>query len=44
MQRGTIYQRHGAWHLRYRVYEIGPGGKPRRREITKRLDAELLGV
>src|SRR5438445_10320576 len=37
MQRGTLYERHGAWHLRYRVNEIGPDGKPRRREITKKL-------
>ncbi len=39
MQRGHIYKRHGAWHLRYRVDEIGPDGQPRRREITKRLAA-----
>jgi integrase len=39
MQRGHIYKRHGAWHLRYRVDEIGPEGIPRRREITKRLAA-----
>ena len=37
MQKGTLYERHGAWHLRYRVNEIGPDGKPRRREITKKL-------
>ncbi len=39
MQSGHIYKRHGAWHLRYRVDEIGPDGQPRRREITKRLAA-----
>jgi integrase len=38
-QRGHIYKRHGSWHLRYRVDEIGPDGQPRRREITKRLAA-----
>lgn len=39
MQTGTIYKRHGGWHLRYRIDEIGPDGLPRRREITKRLAA-----
>jgi len=39
MQSGHIYKRHGSWHLRYRVDEIGPDGQPRRREITKRLAA-----
>lgn len=39
MQTGTIYKRHGGWHLRYRVDEIGPDGLPRRREITKKLAA-----
>lgn len=37
MQRGSIYKKNGAWHLRYRVNEIGPDGLPRRREITKRI-------
>lgn len=37
MQRGSIYKKNGAWHLRYRVNEIGPDGQPQRREITKRL-------
>ena len=39
MQRGTVFKRHGAWHLRYRVDEVGPDGLPRRREITRRLAA-----
>ena len=39
MQRGSIFKRHGSWHLRYRIDEIGPDGLPRRREITKRLAA-----
>lgn len=37
MQRGTIFKKHGSWHLRYRVNEIGPNGQPRRREITRQL-------
>jgi integrase len=39
MQHGHVYKRHGSWHLRYRLDEIGPDGQPRRREVTKRLAA-----
>ncbi|HLX83822.1 MAG TPA: tyrosine-type recombinase/integrase [Terriglobales bacterium] len=37
MQRGSIRQKSGAWHVRYRVTEVGPDGKPQRRMVTKRL-------
>jgi integrase len=37
MQTGSIRKRHGAWHLRFYVEEIGTDGHPRRRQITKRL-------
>jgi integrase len=37
MQTGSIRKRHGAWHLRFYVEEIGPDGQPRRRQITKKL-------
>jgi integrase len=37
MQRGSLRKKHGAWHVRYRVTEVGPDGQPRRRLVTKRL-------
>ena len=37
MQRGSIRQKSGAWHVRYRVTEVGTDGQPRRRMVTKRL-------
>jgi len=37
MQTGTLFKRHGSWHLRIRVHEIGPDGNPRRREVSKKL-------
>jgi integrase len=37
MQRGSIRKKSGAWHIRYRVTEVGPDGQPRRRLVTKRL-------
>ena len=39
MQRGSLRKKSGAWHVRYRVTEVGPDGQPRRRLVTKRLAA-----
>ena len=36
MQRGSIFKRHGAWHLVYRVDEI-VDGQPVRKQVTRRL-------
>lgn len=37
MQRGSIYKKHGAWHVVYRVTEIGANGEPVRKQKTERL-------
>lgn len=36
VQRGSIFKRHGAWHLVYRVTEI-VDGQPIRKQVTRRL-------
>jgi integrase len=37
MQRGSLRRKSGAWHVRYRVTEVGADGQPCRRLVTKRV-------
>lgn len=39
MQQGSFYKKHGAWHVVYRITEIGSNGVPVRKQKTKRLGA-----
>jgi len=38
MQRGSVFKRHGAWHVVYRITEV-VSGQPVRKQVTKRLAA-----